>query len=107
MFYTGIDPATGKEVYVARDYNEKQMQRALLQFARPANAPLVRKALRLAGREDLIGHNKDCLVRPEPPKQYSKPDNKKNVGNKKPTPKKRNDKPKSNSNNKPQRGKKR
>ena len=107
MFYTGIDPATGKEVYVARDYNEKQMQRALLQFARPANAPLVRKALRLAGREDLIGHNKDCLVRPEPPKQYSKPDNKKNVGNKKPTSKKRNDKPKSNSGNKPQRGKKR
>ncbi len=103
MFYTGIDPATGKEVYVARDYNEKQMQRALLQFARPANAPLVRKALRLAGREDLIGFDKDCLVRPEPPKQYSKPENKKNVGNKKPISKKRNEKTK----NKPQRGKKR
>ena len=107
MFYTGIDPATGKEVYVARDYNEKQMQRALLQFARPANAPLVRKALRLAGREDLIGHNKDCLVRPEPPKQYSKPENKKNVGNKKPISKNRNDKPKNNPKNKPSRGKKR
>ncbi len=68
MFYTGINPANGKEVYVARDYNEKQMQRALLQFARPANAPLVRKALRLAGREDLIGNGRDCLVRPEPTK---------------------------------------
>jgi len=70
MFYTGIDPATGKEVYVARDYEEKQMQRALLQFARPANAPIVRKALKKAGREDLIGFGNDCLVRPEPPKRF-------------------------------------
>ncbi|MBO5785969.1 MAG: YgiQ family radical SAM protein [Clostridia bacterium] len=65
MFYSGIDPFTNKEVYVARDYNEKQMQRALLQFARPANAPTVRKALIKAGREDLIGFGRDCLVRPE------------------------------------------
>ncbi len=72
MFYTGIDPATGKNVYVARDYNEKQMQRALLQFARPANAPIVRKALIKAGREDLIGFSNDCLVRPEVQKTYGK-----------------------------------
>ncbi len=65
MFHSGLDPATLKPVYVARDYQEKQMQRALLQFARPANAPLVRKALKLAGREDLIGFSKDCLVKPE------------------------------------------
>ncbi len=71
MFYTEIDPESGKSVYVARDYEEKQMQRALLQFARPANAPLVRKALKKAGREDLIGFGKDCLVRPEVQKQYS------------------------------------
>ena len=72
MFYSGIDPFTNKEVYVARDYNEKQMQRALLQFARPANAPTVRKALIKAGREDLIGFGRDCLVRPEQHKpQYS------------------------------------
>lgn len=90
MFYTGIDPATGKSVYVARDYNEKQMQRALLQFARPANAPLVRKALRLAGREDLIGFGKDCLVRPEPPKKYpSRNDNKHTI--RKSAPQKKND----------------
>ncbi len=65
MFYSGIDPFTGKSVYVARDYTEKQMQRALLQYARPANAALVRKALIKAGREDLIGFSKHCLVRPE------------------------------------------
>ncbi len=73
MFYTGIDPFTGKEVYVSRDYNEKQMQRALLQFARPANAPLVRKALKKAGREDLIGFGKECLVRPETQNNFKKP----------------------------------
>ncbi|MBR2901272.1 MAG: YgiQ family radical SAM protein [Clostridia bacterium] len=76
MFYTGIDPATGKSVYVARDYSEKQMQRALLQFARPANAPIVRKALIKAGREDLIGFSKDCLVRPEVKRAYNKKPNK-------------------------------
>lgn len=65
MFYTGINPLNMKPVYVATDYHEKQLQRALLQFNRPQNAPLVREALRRAGREDLIGYGGDCLVRPE------------------------------------------
>lgn len=65
MFYTHINPLTGKRVYVADDYNEKQMQRALLQFSRPQNADLVRKAIRLCHREDLIGYGEGCLVRPE------------------------------------------
>ena len=65
MFYTGINPLNMKPVYVATDYHEKQLQRALLQFNRPQNAPLVREALRRAGREDLIGYGPDCLVRPE------------------------------------------
>ena len=65
MFYTGIDPMTMKKVYVATDYHEKQLQRALLQFNRPQNAPLVREALIKLGREDLIGFGPECLVRPE------------------------------------------
>ncbi len=65
MYYTGINPLTGKLVYVATDYREKQLQRALLQFNRPQNAPLVREALIKAGRKELIGYKKDCLVRPE------------------------------------------
>ena len=69
IYYTGIHPLTGKEVYVARDYKEKQMQRALLQYARPENAHLVREALRYAHREDLIGNTPDCLVRPAPQKR--------------------------------------
>jgi len=65
MYYTGIDPVTMKSVYVPRSPREKAMQRALLQYAEPRNAPLVRQALRECGREDLIGTGKDCLVRPE------------------------------------------
>ncbi len=65
MFYTGINPLDGKPVYVATDYHEKQLQRALLQFNKPQNADLVREALRKLGREDLIGFGPECLVRPE------------------------------------------
>ena len=64
VYYTGIHPLSGKEVYVARDYKEKQMQRALLQYAKPENAHLVREALRYAKREDLIGNGPECLIRP-------------------------------------------
>lgn len=52
MYYTGIDPFTGKNVYVPRDYNEKKMQRALLQSTRPENREIVAKAIRLSGRSD-------------------------------------------------------
>ena len=65
MYYTGIHPMTKKTVYVTTDYREKQLQRALLQFTRPENANLVREALKLADREDLIGFDKDCLVKPD------------------------------------------
>ncbi len=36
MFYTGIDPFSKQEVYVARTRNRK-VQRALLQFFNPEN----------------------------------------------------------------------
>ncbi len=65
MFYTGIDPITNKKVYVASDFEEKRMQRALLQYAKPENADLVRRALIKCGREDLIGYSSECLVKPE------------------------------------------
>jgi uncharacterized radical SAM protein YgiQ len=62
MFYTGINPFDGKRVYTAKSYEEKKLQRALLQFSRRKNANDVRRALRKAGREELIGYGKDCLV---------------------------------------------
>lgn len=65
MFYTGLDPRTMKPVFVARSPEDKAMQRALMQFGNPRNHELVRKALRLSGREDLIGTGRECLVPPE------------------------------------------
>jgi len=64
MYYTGIDPRTMKEVYVPRDAHEKAMQRALMQWRKPENRALVLEALRTAGRTDLIGFEKGCLIRP-------------------------------------------
>ena len=72
MYYTGIDPVTMKEIYVPRSAEEKAMQRALLQYTLPKNAPLVRRALRECGREDLIGTGKDCLVRPGPERRQAR-----------------------------------
>ena len=40
------------------------MQRALIQYRNPKNHDLVVEALKKAGREDLIGYDKKCLVRP-------------------------------------------
>ena len=62
--YLFIDPLSGKKIPVVRDYHEKQLCRALLQYSRPQNADLVREALTLVGREDLIGFAPECLVRP-------------------------------------------
>lgn len=71
MFYTGLDPRTMKEVYVARSPEEKRMQRALMQYKDPRNASDVRKALVLAGRDDLIGNGRECLVRPAMGKRFN------------------------------------
>lgn len=65
MYYTGLDPLTGRKVYVPRSVEERAMQRALLQYRSPANHNLVRQALKKAGREDLIGYGPKCLVRPK------------------------------------------
>jgi uncharacterized radical SAM protein YgiQ len=64
MFYTGLDPRTKKPVHVPRSKKEKTAQRALLQWKNPKNHQIVRSTLKEAGREDLIGYNKHCLVRP-------------------------------------------
>lgn len=65
MFYTGLDPYTLKPVYVAKDPQEKAMQRVLLQYFMPKNQRRVIEALEKAGRCDLIGTKKECLVKPD------------------------------------------
>lgn len=65
MYYTGVDPRTMEKVYVPVNPHEKAMQRALIQYRNPKNYDLVKEALKLAHREDLIGYEKKCLIRAE------------------------------------------
>ena len=64
MWYTELDPRTMEPVYVAKSPHDKALQRALLQWKRPEMRRLVVEALHRAGREDLIGYGKGCLIRP-------------------------------------------
>lgn len=65
IYFTGVDPRTMEEVYCPRTPHEKAMQRALIQYRNPKNRRLVIEALKAAGREDLIGYDEKCLVRPD------------------------------------------
>ncbi|HEV7998741.1 MAG TPA: YgiQ family radical SAM protein [Planctomycetaceae bacterium] len=69
MFYTGIDPFTKKPVHVAKALRDRKLQRALMQFFKPANYFEVREALRQAGRTDLIGNDCGSLIPPAPPRE--------------------------------------
>lgn len=82
MYYTGIDPRDQKPVYVCKNPHEKAMQRALVQYRNPKNYSLVHEALLAAGREDLIGFGKNCLIRPRPVKttQQKEPEKKRPRG---------------------------
>ena len=69
MDYTGIDPFTKEQVYVAKGLRDRKMQRAVMQFFKPENWFTVRDALIEAGRHDLIGNGCDCLIPANPPKE--------------------------------------
>jgi len=62
MYYTGIDPFTMAEVYVAKG-REKKIQRAMMRYRDEGTHGLVREGLKIAGREELIGNEWRCLVR--------------------------------------------
>jgi uncharacterized radical SAM protein YgiQ len=87
MYYTELDPRTMEPVYVPKTGHEKAMQRALIQYRKPQNYNLVYEALMKAGRDDLIGFDKRCLIRPRQSANSFKPDkaagsNKKAIDNK-------------------------
>jgi len=63
MYYTGLDPFTLKPVYIPKG-REKQVQRATLHYRDREKQDLVREGLTMAGRTDLIGPGKQCLVAP-------------------------------------------
>ena len=79
MYYTGIDPRTLKSVYVSVNPHEKAMQRALIQYKNPKNYSLVREALLLEKRFDLIGSGNKCLIKPK--SVYSTSTNKNKINN--------------------------
>ena len=72
MFYTGLDPRDMKSVYVAKSPEDKEMQRALMQYDRPQNRAIVLKALKKAERSDLIGWGSGCLIPPYEKKDEAK-----------------------------------
>ena len=65
MYYTGYDCRTMEKIYVPVNPHEKAMQRALIQYRNPKNYDLVAEALKIAGRTDLIGFDRKCLIRPQ------------------------------------------
>ena len=90
MYYTGLDPRTMEWVYVPVNPHEKALQRALIQYRDPKNYDLVSEALHLAGRTDLIGYDKKCLIRPQRPGSPSahRPQDTRNADSRKPVKKK-------------------
>ncbi|MBW9145624.1 YgiQ family radical SAM protein [Clostridium sp. CM027] len=88
MFYTGLDPNTLEEVHIPKTKNEKAMQRALLQYKDPMKYDLVLSALTEANREDLIGYEPKCLIKPRSKK------NKEHLNNTNINPKQQNGKDK-------------
>lgn len=62
MYYTELDPYTLEHIFVPKTPSQKAEQRALLQYFKPQNKPIVLKALRDCGRLDLIGNGKNCLI---------------------------------------------
>ena len=97
MYYTGLDPRTMKKVYVPTNPHEKAMQRALIQYRNPKNYALVHEALVKAGRTDLIGFDKKCLIKPMQSERTRKPAEKKAPNSRKPAPTKQASAPKSHS----------
>jgi uncharacterized radical SAM protein YgiQ len=61
IYATGLDPASGEPVHVAKG-REKQCQRALLHYRDEHQRALVEEGLCAVGRADLIGSTRQCLI---------------------------------------------
>ncbi len=77
MYYTELDPRDMSPVYVPKTAKEKAMQRALMQYKNPKNYDLVYEALTIAKRQDLIGYDNKCLIKPRKSKSQQIHKNKK------------------------------
>ena len=84
MYYTGIDPRDMSPVYVVHNPHEKAMQRALIQYKNSENYELVKEALHLAHREDLIGFDAHALIPPRKMAASAHVPHKQKTGSRKP-----------------------
>ena len=73
MYYTGLDPFTGKEIYTATNYREKQLQRALLQWRKPENRRMIYEAMNYCSEEGK--ENLRELLHSSKPVHTGKPNN--------------------------------
>jgi uncharacterized radical SAM protein YgiQ len=73
MYHTGHNPLRKLEkdadgdVPVVKGETQRRLHKAFLRYHDPDNWPVLRQALARMGRQELIGHGKDCLVPPERP----------------------------------------
>ena len=72
MYYTGLDPLTGKKIYTPTSPGDKRLQRAMLQPQKPENAALIREQLIRLKKSDLIGYGEGKLVPPAERSSYTK-----------------------------------
>ncbi|MDR1483185.1 MAG: YgiQ family radical SAM protein [Planctomycetaceae bacterium] len=71
IYYTGVNPLNGEQVYVPKRLRERRLQKALLMYHKTENYHDIKTALHEARREDLIGNGQNCLIAPFPPKAES------------------------------------
>jgi uncharacterized radical SAM protein YgiQ len=69
MYHTGFNPlkdtiSSSSKVYIPKGAKQRRLHKAFLRYHEPKNWPLLRQALKQLGRNDLIGHKKNCLVPP-------------------------------------------
>ena len=69
MYWTGLDPMTMKPVETVKKLKDREVQRALMQYFKPENYFVVRKALLDAGKKELIGDGPLALIGRNPPKE--------------------------------------
>ena len=62
MYYSGVDPISGRQVFSEKGGRARRLHRALIQYFKPENAKDILEALLKAGREDLIGPGPGKLV---------------------------------------------
>jgi len=83
MYHSGKNPLhkvryKSPVMSVCKEIQQRRLQKAFLRYHDEKNWPLLRKALRDMGRQDLIGNNPQCLVPAEKPGHKSSRPHKRN-----------------------------